>query len=142
MTGFPPTPALTTDCVLFTPDGQTLLIRRKNDPFAGGYALPGGFVEIGETVETGCRREVLEETGLEVGDLTLVGVYSDPMRDPRGHTVSIAYATLLRSNAAPKAGSDALSAEWISNWRSLALAFDHAQILPDAERVAKLWRRD
>ena len=142
MTGFPPTPALTTDCVLFTPDGQTLLIRRKNDPFAGGYALPGGFVEIGETVETGCRREVLEETGLEVGDLTLVGVYSDPMRDPRGHTVSIAYATLLRSNAAPKAGSDALSAEWISNWRSLALAFDHAQILTDAERVAKLWRRD
>jgi 8-oxo-dGTP diphosphatase len=142
LTGFPPTPALTTDCVLFTPDGQTLLIRRKNDPFAGGYALPGGFVEIGETVETGCRREVLEETGLEVGDLTLVGVYSDPMRDPRGHTVSIAYATLLRSNAAPKAGSDALSAEWISNWRSLALAFDHAQILTDAERVAKLWRRD
>jgi 8-oxo-dGTP diphosphatase len=140
--GFPPTPALTTDCVLFTPDGQTLLIRRKNDPFAGGYALPGGFVEIGETVETGCRREVLEETGLEVGDLTLVGVYSDPARDPRGHTVSIAYATLLRSNAAPKAGSDALSAEWISNWRSLTLAFDHAQILTDAERVAKLWRRD
>ena len=97
--GFPPTPALTTDCVLFRPDGQTLLIRRKNDPFAGGYALPGGFVEIGETVEAACRREVLEETGLEVGDLTLVGVYSDPQRDPRGHTASVAYATLLGSKS-------------------------------------------
>ena len=140
--GFPPTPALTTDCVLFRPDGQTLLIRRKNDPFAGGYALPGGFVEIGETVEAACRREVLEETGLEVGDLTLVGVYSDPQRDPRGHTASVAYATLLGSNAAAKAGSDASSAEWISNWRSLTLAFDHAQILTDAEMVAKFWRRD
>ena len=72
-----------------------LLIRRKHDPYAGCYALPGGFVEIGETVEAACRREAREETGIEVGELRLVGVYSDPSRDPRGHTVSVAYADVL-----------------------------------------------
>jgi 8-oxo-dGTP diphosphatase len=140
--GLPKTPALVTDCVAFDLEGHTLLIRRKHDPFAGGYALPGGFVEIGETVEAACRREVLEETGLKVNELTLVGVYSDPKRDPRGHTVSVAYTTLWRSNSLPHAGSDAVSAEWINDWRSLTLAFDHAKILADAEWVAKRWHRD
>jgi 8-oxo-dGTP diphosphatase len=138
----PKTPALTTDCVIFDPQARVLLIRRKHDPYAGCYALPGGFVEIGETTKVACRREAREETGIEVGELRLVGVYSDPSRDPRGHTVSIAYATVLSAASSPRSGSDAASAEWIADWRSLALAFDHARILEAAEALVRLRRRD
>ena len=100
----PKTPLLTTDCVICDRDGRVLLIRRKNEPFKGTYALPGGFVDIGETVEAACRREALEETGLAVGELRLVGVYSDPYRDPRGHTVSIVYSLACRGRQVPKRG--------------------------------------
>ena len=131
----PRTPLLTTDCVLFDRDGRVLLIRRRNEPFAGGYALPGGFVDIGETVEAACRREVLEEVGVTVNGLQLVGVYSDPGRDPRGHTVSVAYLARLPEAPSPRAGSDADSAEWVKDWRALDLAFDHAKIIADAERI-------
>jgi 8-oxo-dGTP diphosphatase len=82
----PVTPRLATDCVVFDGRGRALLVRRANPPFKGSYALPGGFVEIGETVETACRRELLEETGVIARRLKLVGVYADPHRDPRGHT--------------------------------------------------------
>jgi 8-oxo-dGTP diphosphatase len=133
----PKTPQLTTDCVIFDPPERVLLIRRKHEPFAASYALPGGFVEVGETVESACRREVCEEVGIEVDDLILVGVYSDPKRDPRGHVVSVAYATVLPSTVPPRAGSDAASAEWVKDWRRVALAFDHAQILADAEAMLK-----
>jgi 8-oxo-dGTP diphosphatase len=129
---FPATPALTTDCVVFDQRGHVLLIRRKNDPFKGSYALPGGFVDVGERVEDGCRRELKEETGLEVGALHLLGVYSDPGRDPRGHTCSVVYLARV-GRGEPQAGDDAASAEWVADWRSESLAFDHAQILADAE---------
>ena len=130
--GLPPTPALTVDCVVFDPQGRVLLIRRGHEPFEGCYALPGGFVEVGETIEDGCRRELREETGLTVGDLLLVGVYSDPSRDPRGHTVSAVFLSCLSKPASAVAGDDAALAEWVENWRDEALAFDHAQILDDA----------
>jgi 8-oxo-dGTP diphosphatase len=130
--GFPPTPALTVDCVVFDPQGRVLLIRRGREPFKGCYALPGGFVDVGETIDEGCRRELREETGLTVGDLLLVGVYSDPSRDPRGHTVSTVFLTCLSKPASAVAGDDAASAEWVENWRDEPLAFDHAQILDDA----------
>jgi 8-oxo-dGTP diphosphatase len=133
---FPATPALTTDCVVFDERGYVLLIRRKYEPFKGAYALPGGFVEVGETVENGCRRELREETGLEVGALHLVGIYSDPRRDPRGHTCSIAYLARV-GRAEPQAGDDAAVAEWVVDWHSQTLAFDHAQILADAEKLLK-----
>jgi 8-oxo-dGTP diphosphatase len=122
--GLPKTPLLTTDCVLCDPAGRVLLVRRKNEPFEGAYALPGGFVDIGETVEAACRREVAEETGLAVSELRLVGVYSDPRRDP--------FVAALPGGAWPKAGSDAAVAEWIEDWRGEKLAFDHAQIIEDA----------
>jgi 8-oxo-dGTP diphosphatase len=131
----PRTPALTTDCVIFDARGRVLLIRRGHPPFAGAHALPGGFVEIGETVEDACRREVREEVGLDVSNLRLVGVYSDPARDPRGHTVSVAFVSVLPERNVPKPGSDAAAAEWISNWRTLPLAFDHAKIIADAEAL-------
>lgn len=130
--GTPKTPLLATDCVICDQEKRVLLIRRKNEPFKGAYALPGGFVDIGETVEAACRREVREETGLTLDALTLVGVYSDPGRDPRGHTVSVAYVTELPHAPQPKPGSDAEAAEWVEDWRKRELAFDHAQIIEDA----------
>jgi 8-oxo-dGTP diphosphatase len=133
----PQTPALVADCVVFDVAERVLLVRRKRVPFRGLHALPGGFVRIGETVEQGCRRELMEETGIEAGELRLVGVYSDPKRDPRGHTCSISFLTCVRG-AAPSPGDDAEAADWIKDWSGLDLAFDHATILADAERLLRL----
>ena len=113
-----------------------LLVRRKYPPFKGQYALPGGFVEIGETVENACRRELLEETGVKAGKLQLLGVYSDPDRDPRGHTCTVTFLTRVRS-ATAKAGDDAAAAEWIEDWSRIDLAFDHAKVLADAKRTLR-----
>lgn len=131
----PKTPPLTVDCVIRDRAGRVLLIRRKYEPFKSAYALPGGFVEIGETLEAACRREVTEETGLKVGELRLVGVYSEPGRDPRGHTVSVAYFALLPAGQESQAGSDAADVKWVDTWRDKDLAFDHAKIIADAERL-------
>jgi 8-oxo-dGTP diphosphatase len=76
--------------------------------------------------------------GVTVNGLQLVGVYSDPGRDPRGHTVSVAYLARLPEAPSPRAGSDADSAEWVKDWRALDLAFDHAKIIADAERIVKV----
>jgi len=78
----PITPLIAVDCVVLDPEERILLIRRGHEPFQGKYALPGGFVEVGETVEDACRRELMEETSVKLGKLTLVGVFSDPSRDP------------------------------------------------------------
>jgi 8-oxo-dGTP diphosphatase len=129
----PKTPLLTTDCVAVDAKGRVLLIRRGHPPFKGKYALPGGFVDIGETVEEACRRELQEETGVKAGRLELVGVYSDPNRDPRGHTCSVAFLARV-GRAAATAGDDAASAEWVEGWSKLDLAFDHSKILRDAQR--------
>jgi 8-oxo-dGTP diphosphatase len=135
----PVTPLLAADCVVLDANGRVLLIRRRNPPGVGRYALPGGFVEVGETVEDACRRELLEETGVAAGRLRLVGVYSDPARDPRGHTVAVVYLTRVRAVRA-RAGDDAAGADWIEDWRSEPLAFDHARILADAMRLARRGR--
>lgn len=127
----PVTPLLAVDCVVLDTLGRVLLIRRGNAPFLDRYALPGGFVEVGETVEDACRREVAEETGVALGELDLVGVYSDPRRDPRAHCVSVAFLARV-GNSVPVAGSDAAAAEFVEDWRGVALAFDHATILADA----------
>jgi 8-oxo-dGTP diphosphatase len=131
----PKTPLLTVDCVARDGEGRILLVRRKNPPYRGAFALPGGFVEIGEKVEAACRREVLEETGIAIGEIHLLGVYSGPGRDPRGHTVSVVYMTLLPEAPEPQAGSDAEAASWVSDWRKLDLAFDHAKIIAEAEKI-------
>src|SRR5215472_14941499 len=131
MSASPKGPSLTVDCVVFDAEDRLLLIRRKNDPFKGHYALPGGFVDIGETVETAARRELKEETAVEAGTVRLVGIYSDPQRDPRRHTVSAAYLADDYSGA-PQAGDDAAAAEFVSGWRNARLAFDHDKIVRDA----------
>ena len=130
---FPRTPALTADCVVFNGKGRLLLIRRGHPPFKGQYALPGGFAEVGETIEQTCRRELLEETAIKAGRLELLGVYSDPKRDPRGHTCSVVFMTRV-ARATPRAGDDAAVAEWVENWWKLDLAFDHNKIVRDARR--------
>lgn len=132
----PVTPLLATDAVVLDAKGRVLLIRRKNPPFKGQHALPGGFVDVGETVEDACRRELMEETGVAAGKLTLVGVYSDPKRDPRGHSVAVAFLTRMRSPKAV-AGDDAADVEWVEDWPNLDLAFDHADILRDAARLLR-----
>lgn len=132
----PKTPALAADCVVVDAKHRVLLVRRKYEPFKGQYALPGGFVEIGETVEDACRRELLEETGVKAGKLQLLGVYSHPDRDPRGHICTVTFLTHVRS-AIAKAGDDAAAAEWIDDWSGIDLAFDHAKVLADANRALR-----
>jgi 8-oxo-dGTP diphosphatase len=124
-------PALSVDCVVFDAEQRLLLIRRKYPPFQGQYALPGGFVEYGETVEQAAARELAEETGLNAVKLRLIGVYSEPGRDPRGHVISVAYLADVADYKAT-AGDDAAAAEFVENWRAHALAFDHNWIVSDA----------
>jgi 8-oxo-dGTP diphosphatase len=126
------TPLLTVDCVIFS-GGNVVLIRRGCDPFKGWYALPGGFVETGESLEQACVREINEETGLMINkdNLKLIGAYSDPDRDPRRHTVTVAF--LGESNMQNmQAGDDAVSVELVKNWRDKDIAFDHKKILVEA----------
>lgn len=129
----PPTPALTVDCVIFQGE-SVVLIRRANEPFKGQYALPGGLVEIGETLEQACARETFEETGLRLENLRLIGVYSQPDRDPRGHTVTIAFLADADISEM-KAGSDAARVELVENWRDAQIAFDHKNIIADATKL-------
>ena len=123
-------PALTVDAVIVK-NKKILLIKRKQEPYRGQYALPGGFVEYGETVEAALQREVIEETGLVVKINSLVGVYSDPDRDPRGHVVSVAFAADIVGGTLT-AGSDASDAMLWDIADLPPLAFDHAQIISDS----------
>ena len=126
-------PLLTVDAVIqFNKKEDIVLIRRKNPPFKNSYALPGGFVEIGESVEDACIREAFEETNIKVKIVKQIGVFSDPKRDPRGHIVTVAYLCEPRTkNEKPKAQDDAAALEIIplSKIPSLKLAFDHMQII-------------
>lgn len=135
MKGPPKTPLLTVDCVVFDASGALLLIERGHEPFKGCYALPGGFVDVGETVEQAALRELKEETGASGRVVRLIGVYSDPGRDPRRHTVSAAFVVEWDGGAV-SGGDDAASAAFVSDWREKQLAFDHAKIVADALKGA------
>ena len=127
----PETPKVMVDVVI--PSGEGIvLIRRGTDPYKGMWALPGGFVEIGETVENAAVREAKEETNLDVEIMHLVGVYSDPDRDPRGHNVSVAFlADVYAEGGDPEAATDADEVEVLNPWEA-ELAFDHRKILEAA----------
>jgi 8-oxo-dGTP diphosphatase len=125
-------PKLTVDGICINHD-EILLINRKHMPFQGRWALPGGFVEYGETTEKAVCREVREETGLETEIVSLFGVYSDPSRDPRGHTVSVIY-TLRKIGGSLQGGDDAGDARFFPIQKLPELAFDHIQIISDFKR--------
>jgi O-acetyl-ADP-ribose deacetylase (regulator of RNase III)/ADP-ribose pyrophosphatase YjhB (NUDIX family) len=114
--------------IIIEKEGEIVLIKRKNPPF--GWALPGGFCELNETVETGAFREAEEETGLQVKDLKQFHVYSDPERDPRFHTISVVFTA--KADGEPKAASDAKEAKYFSESNLPAeIAFDHKKIIED-----------
>jgi 8-oxo-dGTP diphosphatase len=137
-------PSVTVDVVLVLRAGmerQVLLIRRRNPPFEGHWALPGGFVEPDEPLETAARREMREETGIEPRFLEQLHTFGDPGRDPRGWTISVAYLAILDEEEGlalrPHAGSDAAEAGWFDLSAPPPLAFDHAEILAHARsRIA------
>ncbi|WP_290900461.1 NUDIX hydrolase [Ferroglobus sp.] len=122
---------LTVDAII-PYEGGIVLVRRKNEPFKGKYALPGGIVEYGERVEDAAVREAEEETGLKCKIERLVGVYSDPNRDPRGHFVSICFI-LIPVGGELKAGSDAEDVKVFKLEELPELAFDHEKMIKDAE---------
>ncbi len=138
-------PKTTVDAIILEPNGSIILIKRGDPPYQDQWALPGGFVELGEKVEDAAKREVKEETNLRVEIIKLVGVYSDPERDPRGHTISIAYLCKRDNQGdALKGGSDANEAKVFqrNTLQKLELAFDHKTIISDALEIAdqeKLW---
>ncbi|MFO0806371.1 MAG: NUDIX hydrolase [Gemmataceae bacterium] len=125
-------PALTVDLAVVTREAKprVLLIRRKKDPFAGTWALPGGFVDENEKLADAARRELLEEAGVAVGDLEQLYTAGDPGRDPRGWTVSVVYLARVAPNELkPIAADDAEAVAWFPLEKLPKLAFDHAMIL-------------
>jgi 8-oxo-dGTP diphosphatase len=143
-----PRPSVTVDIAVFAERAGelvVLLIERKHAPFEGSWALPGGFVDVNEALEHAAARELSEETGLTGLTLTQVAAFGDPGRDPRGHTVSVAYVTRVEIDAVkPVAGDDAAKAEWHAwdtlclggegDTRPVKLAFDHAKVLLAARK--------
>jgi 8-oxo-dGTP diphosphatase len=134
---------LTVDVAAIAGDAAAaiLLVRRGNEPFAGSWALPGGFVEAGERVAAAAARELAEETGVHADGLQLLGVYDTPGRDPRGPTVSIVYVWLTAREAPARGDDDASDARWHPLGDLPPLAFDHAAVVADAISFAAAARR-
>lgn len=143
-----PRAALTVDAIVFvkeripslfdknTKDGileksYVLLIERAREPFKNKWALPGGFIEMDETLETACKRELFEETGLIVDNMTQFRTYDAIDRDPRHRTISVVYYTQIDKKQVVTGGDDASRAEWFSVSELPELAFDHKQILEE-----------
>ncbi len=134
-----PHPALTCDCVIFGFDGvniKVLLIERGEEPYAGKWAFPGGFMHIDETTEECAKRELREETGLEGVEVSQFQVYSAVERDPRERVVTVAYYALVKLSEV-RGGDDARNAKWFALDEIPSLAFDHDQILRRAFKTLK-----
>ena len=132
-----PRPAVTADCVVIAKENESkvLLIKRGNEPFKGQWAFPGGFMNMDETTEQCAVRELEEETGLKVTEIKQIGAYSKVDRDPRGRTVTVAYLVVIDKAEAVKGGDDAAKAQWFPISGLPKLAFDHEEIMKDAQRL-------
>jgi 8-oxo-dGTP diphosphatase len=133
-------PAVTVDCVIFSinsPNPEVLLIKRRNDPFKGLWALPGGFVDMNEILVNAAKRELFEETSLDGIELTQLSAFDRPGRDPREWTLSIAFTGVFEgSKENARASSDARELAWFTLPDLPRLAFDHEEIVKMA--VSKL----
>ena len=134
-----PRPAVTADSIVITrgDEPKVLLIQRGDEPFKGGWAFPGGFMDMDETTEQCAIRELKEETGLRVSNIQQIGAYSKVDRDPRGRTVTVAYLAIVDAPITVKGQDDAAKAEWWPLSNLPHLAFDHFDILQDAIETYK-----
>jgi 8-oxo-dGTP diphosphatase len=122
-------------------DRGILLIQRGKEPFAGCWALPGGFVEMDEDLGVAARRELREETDVQTGELIQVGAFGDPRRDPRGRNISVTYAAVTSEEITPVAGDDAVHASVFALANLPPLAFDHDCLIRSAIDVLKLHQK-
>lgn len=134
-----PRPAVTADCIVFTKEStpQVLLIEHGADPYKECWAFPGGFLDMDETTDQCAIRELEEETGLVVTDIQQIGTYSKVDRDPRGHTITVAYLAVVESPMEVKGQDDAANAQWFPIDELPELAFDHDEIMKDAIEAFK-----
>ena len=125
---------MTADCIVITREAEpkVLLIQRGDQPFKGGWAFPGGFMNMDETTEQCAVRELEEETGLQLSKIQQIGAYSKVDRDPRGRTVTVAYLAVIDAPVAVTGQDDAAKAEWWPLSSLPILAFDHDEIISDA----------
>ncbi len=126
-------PIPTIDAIIHNERNQILFVKRTNNPFKNYLSLPGGFVNYGERIEDALRREVKEETSLNIEPLEILGVYSDPDRDPRGHIISTVFVCLIMDNLKGKDGDEASEICWINlnEIENNTYAFDHKMIIED-----------
>ena len=132
---------LTVDCLMIrlNPQTEILLIERRNPPFQNHWALPGGFVNLDESIENAAKRELFEETGIKNIPLKQLQSFGNPERDPRGYTATIVFWGMVEKNIKVKAGDDAKNVKWFSVNRLPNLAFDHDKIIKFAiENLNKL----
>jgi 8-oxo-dGTP diphosphatase len=134
-----PRASLTADIVIFSEDRtEVVLIQRKNEPYKGHWAFPGGFMDMDETLEQCAVRELEEETSIKVDSLRQLGAFSDLDRDPRGRTITVAYYGIVDKSHCPiKAQDDAAAVGWFKINELPPLAFDHAKILAEAIKAVK-----
>jgi len=134
-----PRPAVTADCIVITKEAEpkVLLIQRGDQPFKGGWAFPGGFMNMDETTEQCAIRELEEETGLHISEVHQIGAYSKVDRDPRGRTVTVAYLAIVDEPITVNGQDDAAKAQWFSLSALPELAFDHDEIVRDAVKKYK-----
>ncbi len=131
-------PKITVDAIIMVDKESIVLIKRKNQPYKDCWAIPGGFVELGETLENAVMREAKEETGLDIKPIKILNIYSDPNRDPRGHTITAAFIC-EKIGGTLKANSDAKDIRIIkiNSIETIKLAFDHDKILVDFNEFLK-----
>lgn len=126
-----PRPAVTVDAILVSSARMVLLIERGREPYKGKWALPGGFIDMDESLETACLRELQEETGIVIDEVKQFKAYGAVGRDPRHRTISVVFYAFIEKEQPALAGDDAAKARWFSLNELPELAFDHGQILEE-----------